>query len=65
MSSVNFRQKRRLIDKIRNLSKVVLRVRLEGILGEKDIESILKRRGKILAFVEQLLAEEGEAAVFF
>jgi hypothetical protein len=56
---------RRLIDKIRSLSKVVLQVRLEGILGDKDIESILKRRDKILAFVEQLLAEEGEAAVFF
>jgi hypothetical protein len=56
---------RRQIEKIRGLSKVGLQARLEGILVKKDIENILKRRDRLLAFVEQLVAEKGEAAVFF
>jgi tetratricopeptide (TPR) repeat protein len=56
---------RRLIEKLRTLSKIGLQARLEGILVKKDIENILKRRDRLLALVEQLVAEKGEAAVFF
>jgi hypothetical protein len=56
---------RPLIEKLRHLSKVGLQLRMDVILAKKDIESILKRRDELLDFVEQLIAEKGESAVFF
>jgi hypothetical protein len=56
---------RELVAKIRSLSELVLRVRLEGILDTTGINGILSRRAILLAHVDALIAEKGESEVFF
>ena len=56
---------RRLIEKIRGLSKVGLQVRLEGILAKQDIENVLKRRDRLMDLLEEIIARDGESAAYF
>ncbi len=56
---------RQLVEKMRNLDPIGLQARLEGILAKNEIENVLKRRDALLALVEQLIEEKGEAQVLF
>jgi hypothetical protein len=56
---------RRMIERLRRLSRPVLQAHLKGILTNAEVEGFLKRRDALLARVEKLVAEKGEQAVLF
>jgi len=56
---------RRMVQKLRRVSRPVLLTRLKGILSKAEVEGFLKRRDALLAHVEKLVADKGEPAVLF
>ncbi len=56
---------RRLVEKLRHLNPAGLSLRLKGILDMEAIEHLLERRDALLAHMEQLIEERGEASVLF
>ena len=56
---------RKLLAKMRELSKDVLNQRLDKYLTDREIEGLLARRDKIVQFFDALIAQKGEAAVLF
>jgi hypothetical protein len=50
---------------LRNLKEKDVRQRLRPYLRGFEIEALLKRRVKLIAHIEQLIRERGEAAVLF
>jgi hypothetical protein len=56
---------RRLFEALRNLKEKDVRQRLRPYLRGFEIEALLKRRVKLIAHIEQLIRERGEAAVLF
>lgn len=56
---------RDVVEQLKSLSQEQLELELEDLLGGGQIRSILVRRDKILEHLEQLVAERGEARVFF
>jgi len=56
---------RKLLAKLRELDRAKLTERLGPYLNKMEIEAILARRDKIVAFFDQKIAEKGEAAMLF
>ena len=56
---------RKLLAKLRELNTAMLMDKLRSYLDRMEIEAILARRDKIVAFFDQKIAEKGEAAVLF
>jgi len=56
---------RRLVEKLRALDTTESRIRLKNILSDGEIEDLLARRNALLVHLDKLIAERGEAAVFF
>lgn len=56
---------RRLVEKLRALDTSQSRLQLKSTLSDDEIESLLARRDALLARLEKLIAERGEAAVIF
>jgi hypothetical protein len=56
---------RRLVERLRQLSRPELQTRLKGLLTEAQVDGVLARRDALLARVEKLVAEKGEQAVLF
>ena len=56
---------RKLLAKLRELNKETLTDKLRPYLDRMEIEAILARRDKIVAFFDQKIAEKGETAVLF
>jgi hypothetical protein len=56
---------RKLLAKLRELNKPLLRERLKPYLGDMEIDGLLARRDKIVAFFDKEIAAKGEAAVLF
>jgi len=56
---------RELLEKLRTLDGQILAAKLEKYLTELEIEGIIRRREKIVAYFEKLIAEKGEYAVLY
>ena len=56
---------RKLLAKLRELTKDALTKRLERYLNSAEIEGLLARRDKIVSFFDDQVAKKGEAAVLF
>jgi hypothetical protein len=56
---------RRLVEKLKALDTPQSRLRLKSVLGNDEIASLMARRDGLLAHLQKLLAERGEAAVMF
>jgi hypothetical protein len=56
---------RKLLAKLRELNKPVLQKHLKPYVGDVEIEGLLARRDKIVAFFDKEIAAKGEAAVLF
>jgi hypothetical protein len=56
---------RKLLARLRELNKPLLQKRLKPYVGEVEIDGLLTRRDKIVAFFDREIAEKGEAAVLF
>lgn len=56
---------RNLLARMRALTREGLRRELRPYLSGTEIESLLKRRDRIVAFFEQRVKEKGEAAVLY
>ncbi len=56
---------RKLLAKLRELNKPLLQSRLKPYVNEMEIEGLLARRDKIVAFFDQEITEKGEAKVLF
>ena len=56
---------RKLLAKLRELNKETLTDKLRPYLDRMEIEAILARRDKIVAFFDQKIAEKGEEALLF
>jgi hypothetical protein len=56
---------RRMIERLRRLTRPVLQARLEGLLTEQQVESLLERRDALVTHVEKLVEERGEQNVLF
>ncbi|MBI3697557.1 MAG: hypothetical protein HY238_22320 [Acidobacteria bacterium] len=56
---------RKLLLRIRELDREILRQRLEKYLTSAELDGILARRDKIIKFFDDQIAEKGEAAVLF
>ena len=56
---------RKLLAKMRELSKEVLNEKLARYLTDREIEGLLARRDKIVQYFDTLIAQKGEAAVLF
>jgi hypothetical protein len=56
---------RKLLAKLRELNKPLLRERLKPYLGDMEIDGLLARRDKIVAFFDKEIAQKGEEAVLF
>jgi hypothetical protein len=56
---------RSTLQRLKALDEKTLQERLSPWVGNMQISSLLKRRDKILALVEQRVAEKGEAEVYF
>jgi hypothetical protein len=56
---------RELLGKLRNLKVEEVRAKVGEYLNEPEIEGVMKRRDKIVAHFDKLVAEKGENAVLF
>ena len=56
---------RKLLAKLRELNKPLLQERLKPYLNDMEIDGLLARRDKIVAFFEKEIAAKGDAAVLF
>ena len=56
---------RKLLAKLRELNKPLLQKRLKPYVGDMEIDGLLTRCDKIVAFFDREIAEKGEAAVLF
>jgi hypothetical protein len=56
---------RELLEKLRALDRGVLTAKVGKCLTKPEIEGVMKRRDKIVAHFEKLIAEKGEAAVLY
>jgi hypothetical protein len=56
---------RKLLAKLRELNKPLLQQRLKSYLNNMEIDAVLARRDKIVAFFDQEIAAKGEAALLF
>lgn len=56
---------RKLLAKLRELDKPTLEARLKPYVSDMEIDGLLARRDKIVAFFAKEIAEKGEAAVLF
>jgi len=56
---------RKLLARLRELDKPLLQTRLKPYLNNTEIDGLLARRDKIVAFFDQEIAQKGEAAVLF
>jgi len=65
LAQLPLRFDRRLLAKLRELSRDELQIHLKRILSAEEIENILARRDALLSHIEKLVAEKGEAAVIF
>lgn len=59
------RCERRLLAGLRGLDRPVLEKTMEGLLNEKQIESLLARRDTIVRFYDDAIAARGESAVLY
>jgi hypothetical protein len=56
---------RRMVERLRQLTRPVLQARLNGVLTEGQVDALLERRDTLLSHVETLITEKGEEAVLF
>lgn len=56
---------RSLVERLKALDEATLEAELDDLLMGGQIESILARRDKLLKYMDKLIAEKGERAVFF
>ncbi len=56
---------RELLEKLRTLDRKVLAAKVRNHLNELEIDGVMKRRDKIVAHFEKLIAEKGEAAILY
>jgi len=56
---------RKLLAGLRELNKPLLQKRLKPYVNDMEIDGVLARRDKIVAFFDKQVAEKGEAAVLF
>jgi len=56
---------RHLVEKLRTLDREVLQGRLDGVLSNEQIDSIIGRRDALLDHLERLIVERGEERVLF
>ena len=56
---------RKLLAKLRELNKPLLQQRLKPYINDMEIDGLLARRDKIVAFFDKEIAAKGEAAVLF
>jgi hypothetical protein len=56
---------RQLLEKLRALDREVLAAKVGEHLTGLEIDGVMKRREKIVAYFEKLIAEKGEAAVLY
>jgi len=56
---------RKLLTRLRELDKALLRKRLKPYVSDQEMDGLLARRDKIVAFFDQEIARKGEAAVLF
>ena len=56
---------RELLEKLRALDAKELTVKVGTYLNKLEIEGVMKRREKIVALFEKLIAEKGESAVLY
>ena len=56
---------RKLVKALRGLTLERLHVRFDFFLMERQIEGIIARRDALLAHLDKLIAEKGEAAVLY
>ena len=56
---------RKLLAKLRELNKPLLQKRLKPYVTDMEIDGLLARRDKIVAFFDKEIAVKGEAAVLF
>lgn len=54
-----------MLTKLRQLRLPVLEERLKGLLEERQLEGLLRRRDALVTHAEQLIRERGESAVLF
>jgi hypothetical protein len=59
------RCERRVFERMKELDKNTLRVRLKPYLREPEIDAILRRRDKLVAHIEQLIRERGEDVILY
>jgi hypothetical protein len=56
---------RKLLAKLRELNKPLLQQRLKSYINNMEMDALLARRDKIVAFFDQEIAAKGEAIVLF
>jgi len=56
---------RPLLEKLRGLDSEVVTASLGKYLNKKEVEGVMKRRDKIVAHFDKLIAEKGEAAILY
>jgi hypothetical protein len=56
---------RELLEKLRALDRKVLTAKIGEHLNGLEIDGVMKRRDKIVAYFEKLIAEKGESAVLY
>ena len=54
---------RKLLEKLRQLDKTELLAKTKGHLSKDEVEAVMARRDKIVAYFQKLVAEKGENAV--
>jgi hypothetical protein len=56
---------RQLLDRLRQLSIADVQNAVKNHLGSEEVKALIKRRGKLVAHYEQLVAQKGEDAVLY
>jgi len=56
---------RKLLEKLRQLDKTELLAKTKGHLTKGEVEAVMARRDKIVAYFEKLIAQKGENAVLY
>ena len=54
-----------LLAALRTLDKPTLEERMDGVLNTNQIDGLLARRDKIVAYYDRLIAARGEASVLY
>ena len=56
---------RRLWEGLRKLESSVMRTRLQKYLGPSEMESLIKRKDRLVEYIQEMIAERGEEDVLF